>query len=287
MGWEILRFAPHVLWNKINKYGGNVKLIVQTRPDRFDLYGQQADILIPLNIKGDYSTFNSDCFRLTGFPEKKYMGLIDRVKREYESKYKIVENIYPIVKGRKFTEKNQFRKDQMLFDFLPRHENRKLIYDTIPNDKPLIVMAPRFRKFGRKRNWPHWQKFYDEIEQKLNDKYYFIICGKKPEYVPDKKDRFFDINKMIDPEITDLSLIGLTIEALKRSIVCVGSQSGIPNLSNLVCIPTIQWGNQNKAHSKTYNVKNTKTIFIDDPEFKIESKKILTELTNFLNKRGK
>ena len=287
MGWEILRFAPYVLWNKIKKYGNNVKLIVQTRPDRFDLYGQHADILIPLNIKGDYSALNSDCFRLTGLSENKYMELISKVKKQYSSQYDIVENLYPIVKGRRFTEKNQFKTDKMLFEFVPRHANRKLIYDTIPNDKPLIVMAPRFRKFGRKRNWPHWQKFYDEIEQKLNDKYYFIICGKKPEYVPDKKDRFFDINKIIDPEITDLSLIGLTIEALKRSIVCVGSQSGIPNLSNLVCTPTVQWGNQNKAHSKTYNVKNTKTIFIDDPEFKIESKKILTELTNFLNKRGK
>lgn len=287
MGWEILRFAPYVLWHKIKKYGGNVKLIVQTRPDRFDLYGQNADILIPLNINGDYSSLNSDCFRLTGLSDKKYIELINKVKRQYSDKYDIVENIYPIVKGKRYTEKNQFKTNQMFFEFTTRHSNKKFIYDTIPNDKPLITIAPRYRKFGKKRNWPHWQKFYDEIEQKLNDKYYFILCGKQPEYIPDEKNRFFDINKMIDPKIEDLSLIGITIEALKRSIVCVGSQSGIPNLSNLVCTPTIQWGNQKKSHSKLYNVKNTKTIFIDDPEFKIESEKILTELTNFLNKRGK
>ncbi len=285
MGWEILRFAPHVLWHKLVKHKGKVKLIVQTRKERFDLYGQHADILVPLEVKGDYSTLHGDCFKLTGMTDEDYIKKVNSLKRKYSTKYNIVDNIYPIIKGRRYTEKNQFRKNEMNYNFSPRFDNKKLIYDNIPNDKPLISIAPRFRKFGRKRNWPHWQKFYDLLEQKFNDDYYFILCGKYPEYVPDKKERFFDVNKMIDPTIKDLSLIGITLEAVKRSIVCVGSQSGIPNLSNLVGTPTIQWGHEEKAHSKTYNVKNTKTVFILDQKFNTEPKKIIRELTNFLNER--
>ena len=78
------------------------------------------------------------------------------------------------------------------------------------------------------------------------------------------------------------SISGLTIAAIKRSVLTVGSQSGIPNLSNLIGTPTLQWGNQKHLHEKVYNVKNTQTIFLDDHEFKIPCEKVVDHMKKFL-----
>jgi len=282
MGWEILRFAPHVLWTKYKKFNGRAKLIVLTRPDRFDLYGHSADILEPLIIEGDFKKYQSDCFKLTGYPIQKYRKLMIDLDKKYSDKYDIVCRIQPDIDKRKFTEKNQLPSNEMLYNFNPRPDNFKLIDELIQNKKPCIVLSPRYREQAKFRNWPHWETFYNLlITSGLTEKCNFIVCGKPPEYIPPTTDKIFNINNIT--LTNESSLIGLTIAAIKKSIVTVGSQSGIPNLSNLIGTSTIQWGNEKHAHTKTYNIKNTKTIFLVDPKFNIKPDIVLNHIKKIIS----
>lgn len=283
-GWEILRVAPHALWLKVKKYNNQIKLIVCTRLDRFDLYGVNGDIFMPLEIEGDYTKLNADCFRLTGFPDIEYHKLMTSLHKKFSEKYEIVEQICPVIQGRRYTEKGQYSRHEMLYKFQPREENKRVIDNVIPKNKPLISLGPRFRKQGKKRNWPYWKEFYNLVS---NDSFFhsfnFVVCGKPPEYIPDEKDRFYDINKI--PQYNKTSLIGYVIEVLKRSVLTVGSQSGIPNLSNLVGTPTLQWGNEQHAHKKKYNVKKTRTTFIEDVKFECDPETVIKTMKSILTER--
>ncbi len=285
LGWEILRFAPHITWQKNIKHKKKVKLIVITRPDRFDLYGKHADKFIPLNIKGDFKERFSDCWRLTGLKSPEYKRIAEIFKKDLSKDYEIVDQIYPIIDGRKYTQKNQYPRKQMRFNFLPREPNNTLVDKFISNDKPLIALGPRFRKHNSQRNWNHWKKFYDMIHNdKFFDSYNFIICGKPPEYVPDGEKRFYDINDI--PLEKDTSLVGVMIVALQKSILCIGSQSAIPNLSNLVGTETIQWGNEQRLHKVQYNVKNTPTTFILDKKFQLNPRDLLIVVKKKLKEKA-
>jgi len=289
-GWEILRFAPHVLWTKREKYENKVKLIVCSRWDREDLYGDDADIFVPFSI--DESGLKQDCFKLTGF-EKEYKEWMMKLSEKYCQEYDIIEEIYPRIDKRAYTQRNQYPQNEMDYDFQPREGNEFWFkYLAFGNDderlRPLIALAPRFRK-DTPRNWPYWQEFYDLLKP-LEDKFEFVICGKEPDVIPDRKDRFSRLYhiEFSDPDDMDLeaSLVGITIITLEHCILTVGSQSGIPNLSNILGTPTLQWGNEKHEHTKTYNVKNTETIYLDDPKFNIAPDKVYQEMINFLNKKG-
>ena len=85
----------------------------------------------------------------------------------------------------------------------------------------------------------------------MND-FNFILCGKSGEYIPDKKNRFYDINKI---EVNEQSsLVGLLLVALQRAVFTVSSQSAIPNISLLLGTPVLEWGHQKKLHESVYNV---------------------------------
>ena len=48
LSWEFYRFAPLMIFLK--RLYPDKKIAVLTRPERFDLYGQYADYLIPLKF---------------------------------------------------------------------------------------------------------------------------------------------------------------------------------------------------------------------------------------------
>ena len=153
-------------------------------------------------------------------------------------------------------------------------------------DKPLVTLAPRFRNQGKKRNWPYWLQLYDLIStDDYLQKYNFILCGRSPEYIPDPQKRFFDVNDIPIQENT--SLVGYTIEVLRRSILTVGSQSGIPNFSNLIRTPTLQWGHEQHAHATKYNVKKTPTQFLLDKKYTLPPETIIREMKRTLKKKEK
>ncbi len=284
LGWECLRFAPYALWKKFKHYKGNVKLIVLTREDRFDLYGKHSDVLVPLKIEGDFTKYKGNCFRLDGYPINQYKKIAKKFHDQYKDKYQIVEHIYPNIAGKQFLQKNQYPMNQLHAKFKPRVENKILVDKYISNKKPWVVISPRFRK-GFKRNWKYWQTLYDMIsESKLTKQFKFIIIGRSPEYTPDEKNRFFDINKI--PINSNSSLIGLSISIITNSVLTVGSQSAIPNLSLMLNTEVLEWGNQRMLHTKTYNYTNTPITFLDDRTFNLSPNKIFSAMTKILkNKR--
>ena len=284
--WEIGRFAPYIFWKKreLQKKNEDLILVCLTRKDRLDIYGQNAEILVPIEIEGDEVEYRQDCLRLKDFPKEKYDLIQNNFRLYYESSFNIVDHLYPNTNRRQFDNKWQFPRKQALYDYLPRSENKLLLNNYVQTEKPIVTLAPRFRH-KMVRNWGGWQTLYEAISSNkyLMDSFTFVICGKEPNYVPDKKGRFYDINKITVGE--NSSTIGLTIELLKRSILTVGSQSAIPNISLLLGIESLQWGDQKHQHTIDYNVKKTPVTFIIDENFSISAGRILETMTKILKKK--
>jgi len=283
--WEAGRFAPILPYFIKKKYRGrNIKYIILTRKERFDLYGQFADIMLPLNIEGDYDKKMPECFRLIGFHPGKYERLAEDFKTQYSKRFNIIEHIFPNVRKHYFLNKNLFKRKDMIFKYRPRKENYDVVDKYVPNDKPLVILGSRYRK-GFKRNWERWQEFYDLLwqEKMLKEHFNFIICGKKGEYVSDKHNRYLDITNFPVPE--NGSLAGLLLVILSRAVFTFGSQSAIPNLSLLHGVDVLEFGCQKSLHTKTYNVRNIPITFIVNPRYNIAPKVILNNLKPLLKKK--
>ncbi len=286
--WEGGRFAPLLPYMLNKKYKGeDITYVVYTREERFDFYGRNADILVPLKIDGDYEKKRPECFRLIGLKPNVYETMAAEFKRIYSKRYKIVEHIFPSVRRPAFLNKNQFSKRNMIFKYAPRKDNYSLVDEYIPKDgKPLIVLAPRYRE-GFKRNWKRWEDFYDLLckDTNLMRRYNFIVCGRDSEYKPDQKDRFLDMNKIKLTEST--SLTGVLLAILERAHFAFGSQSAIPNLALLCGVEVLEFGCQKGLHTRTYNVKNTPITFIDNRKYNIEPQIILKQMNKLLARKGR
>jgi hypothetical protein len=262
----------------------DITYIVLTRKDRFDLYGKFADILVPLRIPGDYEKLSPNCFRLNGLKPPQYHEIAKKFKTKYSQRFKILNHYYPDVSKRQYINKNQYSRKRMKYVYSPRDENYKLVNEYIPDNKPIVVLAPRFRK-GFKRNWSNWNKFYDMLWKRkdlLRD-FTFIICGKEGEYKPDLYDRFYDINKM---ELSNnSSLAGILLVILERTFFTFGSQSAIPNFSLLYGVDVLEFGCQKSLHTKTYNIKNTPITFIEDRKYNSEAKMMLSKLEKLIRRK--
>lgn len=286
--WEAGRFAP-MLPRMVNKEykGKGVKFIVLTREERFDLYGKFADILVPLRVPGDYECRQPNCFRLNGLRPPHYLDIVKDFYDKYNQRFHIVKHLYPDVRKGKFVNKNQFPQKKMHYVYRPRQENYDIVNSYLPKDKPLVILAPRYRN-GFKRNWKYWPQFYDRLaneKQMMND-FNFIICGKEGEYIKDTKKRFLDLNDM-KPGSTS-SLVGLLLVVLENAFFTFGSQSAIPNMSLLYKVDVLEFGCQQALHTRTYNIHNSPIEFILNRGYDIPIKKIFPKLKNLLyNKRRK
>lgn len=285
MYWELGRFASHVIWLKKKKHP-NAKLIVLTRPDRFDMYGKYADILVPLRIDGDGDKFKSDCFRLRGYDYSHVRLLAKRLHDKYSKRYKIVSHVYPNLERKQWANKNLYKKNEMFLNkFQPRNDNKLILDRTIPDDRPLVIIAPRHRK-GVRRNWPHWQALFNLIAKSdLRRTHYFVLCGRVPDHTSDNRNRFFDINNF--EQTRNTSLIGFTIECMKRACFTVGSQSGIPNISLLYGVDVLEWGHQKSLHTQSYNPFKTPVTFIENPNYDLPVEKVFNKMNKLLAQKGK
>lgn len=283
--WEAGRFAPMLPYFKSQYKNKNVTFIILTREDRFDLYGRHADILVPLRIPGDYNGKLPECFRLQGLKVDEYEKIAIEFKNKYKEKFNIIKHIYPNIKKPQFQDKNQFRRNQMIFNFSPRKKNYELVDNFLNNHKkPIVVLAPRFRN-GFKRNWKQWPIFYDKLasNNKLLNDFTFIVCGKKGEYLPDEKHRFLDMN---DITLQDgASLVGILMVILEKSFFTFGSQSAIPNISLLYKVDVLEFGCQKSLHTKTYNVHNSPITFIEDRSYALSPKEALRRLEALLYRK--
>lgn len=279
--WEFGRFAPHVIWKRLKQYKNrdDVDFIILTKPERFDIYGKHANILVPFRLK-DNSKYKPNCFRLDGLKEDQYLTIINEFKNQFKDRYTILETVYPNISGKQYVNRSQYKPDKMKYDYLPREANQELV-NKYMNGKPVVVLAPRYRE-GFRRNWLHWNELYDLIDshKTLKEKYNFIICGRETEYIPDEKNRFLDINKF--EQNINTSLIGITMICMKKSVLTIGSQSAIPNISLLFGVPALEWGHQKHLHTITYNIRKTKVTFLEDPKYNISARKVYDEVLKIL-----
>jgi len=285
--WECFRFAPWVFYQQ-KKHFNNLPLVVLTRPDRYDIYGARCTEFKPLEIKGDNDYRFGECFRMMGLEKNDYLTIAKYFRIEMEKKYNIVEHFLAPFDKPDYLNKDYYPLSQRIFEYYVRKDNRKLIHKFLKDvTKPIVIIAPRFRK-NFKRNWPYWQELYDKLyDTKWTEKIEFIICGKQEEYVPDKYKRFKDIN---DIKLTkNSSLFGLLLQLMTFNNLTIGSQSAIPNISLLFKKPVIEWGNQKKLHTVTYNIYNTHVDFFETNKFDIKLEqifnKIVVELTKIILKK--
>lgn len=285
--WEAGRFAPMLTFMVQKEFRGrkDIAYIILSREDRFDLYGRNADILVPLRINNDYEKLTPECFRLLGFSLDKYQEVIKAFRDKYSTRFHIIKHIYPDISKKLYANKNQFPSKRMIYNYYPRRENYDLVEEYVPNNKPLVILASRFRN-GFKRNWKYWYEFYDLLwSDKLLEDFNFIICGKKGEYIPDKNSRFLDINNI---ELgSKSSLIGLLLVILEKAFFTFGSQSAIPNLSLLYGVDVLEFGCQKTLHTVTYNIKKTPITYIDNPRYDLDPKEALRILTKLLRQKEK
>lgn len=157
--WEFFRFAPYAI--ALKKRRPIRKLIVLTRPSRFDLYGQYADIFVPLNLKEDRG---QDKFGLWSLDHVRYQALANMFYDKYSTKYRIVHHFYPDVRALYRRVKWQFPRIDMDYEFMPRPENAKIVesvtlgvkdfilFDDIPGERPddvvdVVALVPVFASF--------------------------------------------------------------------------------------------------------------------------------------------
>jgi hypothetical protein len=116
-----------------------------------------------------------------------------------------------------------------------------------------------------KRNWPFW----NELSAKLNAKYCVISAGVRlcSAYTGD-----IFLEDHVEGEA---SVVGLTIEALRRARCCVGSQSAIPILSNLVGTRTVMWGHEKQRHAVDENTAGTECKFIESPNYDCKPEEVM------------
>lgn len=135
--WELYRFAPYITYLK--KEFQSKKIIVFTRPSRFDLYGSYADILVPLKILNDEPS-KQFCFTIKDFGNENYRLLASAFKRKYEKRYIIKEHIYPDISMFYSKLKWQFPRNLMDYDFRPRIANLQFVKDNFENLENLVFV---------------------------------------------------------------------------------------------------------------------------------------------------
>ena len=280
--WEFGRFVPYVKYRieKEKEKNPNIKIIVQTRRDRFDLYGF-ADRFIPIVDK--YDNLPGNCFRALGMTKNDYEKITNQFRDLFNESYKIIDHIYPVWEPH--CKRNVYSENEKIYSYETRKSNKKELMNFLGDkNKNLIVLAPRNRD-GFKRNWPeeNWRKLFSLIknDSDLTEKYNFLIVGREGQYVKDSDSFFMDMNS-IKMKHT-ISLIGLTIEAIRESYLVVGSQSGIPAMATILGKNVLEWGHEKSLHADELNVTGkAKNYFVDDPEYNISEQTIYQKLKNVL-----
>lgn len=210
--WEFFRFAPYII--HLKKHRPKTKIVVFTRPSRFDLYGQYADILVPLRIPN--SVEKQNCFTINGVTNINYEKLAKSFFEKYKKRFNIIDHIYPDISYYYYKLKWQFPRNSMDYDFKPRKQNVMLVDEYVNNKVAFINF-----------NFSEEMKVTEQLEKQ----------GVFPMFINMITDDFLALNDK------DSSLLGCIIELLKRSeFVVTKFDSYITHLSLLVGTPVIVVG---------------------------------------------
>jgi len=238
LGWEMYRFAPYII--SLKKEFPSKKMVVFTRPSRFDLYGSYADILVPLKILNDDSKKHF-CFTIKEFHNEDYRLLATAFKRKYEKRYIVKEHIYPDISMFYSKLKWQFPRNLMDYEFRPRISNIDFIKDNFEILDNLIFINENIQ-------------ISDWVKMNYNLQSSTII-----------------LNELEDDDINNRlrrSFVGCSIEMIKRSKFVISNiNSFIGHLSLLLKTPVISVNEEMSDDSiKLLNPLNTPVIKCDDIE---------------------
>lgn len=238
LSWEFLRFAPYII--HLKKSVPKAKLIVFTRPLRFDLYGQYADILVPLNIPSD-EVEKQFCFIYKDLTCGNYNVLAKRLLSKYETRFSIIRHIYPDITYFYSKLKWQFPRGSMDYDFRPRKLNVDVTKKYIEEKNRIVLVNFNF------------------YEEKNLSKYLESL-----EFSPIFIDLFSGFILMEKKE--ECSFLGCVIELLKQcEFVVTKFNTYIAHLSLLVGTPVISVGKTPSPDSiSLINPMNTTVISCDD-----------------------
>ena len=223
--WEFYRFAPFVIFFK--KLYPEKLVSVLARPERFDLYGQYADYLVPLRLD-KYEKKHQMFFTIKDFKLNDYLNLIMRFNTMYTKRLLYIENHhYPDISDFRYKVRWQFSKSNMCYDFQPRIEN-KILVDKLIKTKKVIILIPD--------NIKHFEEITEYIDNsKLRNNFSFFSYGYSNEI-------FKDINSI--KLNNNISQLGIIIELIKRSVITISPKSDITHLSLLLKVPVLSWGNK-------------------------------------------
>lgn len=135
LSWEFYRFAPYAIYMK--KEHPQIPLIVFTRQSRFDLYGEYADVLVPLRIPNDVN-LKRECYTLESLLTKDYNRIARAFASQYKKKYQIIQHFYPDIGTWRYRLKWQFPRRLMDYDFRPRDKNRRIAKTVIKHNNIII-----------------------------------------------------------------------------------------------------------------------------------------------------
>jgi len=141
LSWEYFRFAPYAIYLK--KISPDIKMIVFTRPSRFDLYGQYADILVSQRIPNE-EKYDQAAFKLINYGDTVYKELVKKFKIQYEKNYHILDHYYPDIRSWRYKVKWQFPRDKMDYNFIARRKNREAVENFINDDSKIILTGREY-----------------------------------------------------------------------------------------------------------------------------------------------
>ncbi len=220
--WEVHKFCGYALYMK--KEHPKHRLLLMTRPERFDFYGEYGDIFVPLkwfnnNIDKEK---NQNCFKLNGLHESIYYDMVSFFYNKYKDKYNIVDHFYPDIRGFRYKLKWQFPRYKMIYDFMPRNENNIFVDKLLNNSKPCILFD---------FSWTSDNNLKHLILSKFKKftNYNFVVYDDSNFY----EEGIIFVNKSLN-FIENTSLYGVILSILKRSFILVGNlKSDISKISLL------------------------------------------------------
>ena len=205
LSWEYYRFAPYAI--HLKKENPDIKLIVMTRPQRFDLYGQYADVLVPLKIENEH-VYQQQAFKLLGFDLAVHKQICDMFRITYKKKYILEDVFVPDVSSLRYNLKWQFPRGKMDYDFSPRKSCLNII-----------------KKFYRKK-----ENVLVDFDYEFKNQKYNIIQTR----------HFQRMTSMLTSSDTSTSYIGCLIEMIKHSKFVISHlTSDVAKLALLLKVPLI------------------------------------------------
>jgi len=226
LSWEAYRFAPHVIY--FARRNPKVVIIVFTRPERFDLYGSYADILVPLKV----GNLNQECFGLRRLSIKEYKWNAMRFRGKYSRRFDVALHRYPDISGDRYKLKWQFSRYKMSYKFNPRVENEVVVSDFVEKLRKRIIVVDTswVRKVGEK------EKILNRLTNLLGKYAFFVYDG---ELSYERSGVFFPVRDfpLSKPKVT---LLGCMISLLRKSFATIGNVSSpISHLSLLLKVPLL------------------------------------------------